>query len=198
MTKTSGNLALNTGATMKTFDVRRSAGPVKRKEPVLKPKRVSVSATPRREVVQQAQVKAIRQQLAFQRLRMLLGAILTIFVIAGAFAFVVYRQATILEMNFKNLAIERQISRLDQERGQISEELAQKTNLDLIRQQAMDKLGLQDPAGSQLVQVVIPQSDRIIFAQPSAGTSENEAFLASVYRTVEGYFKSLNQQGKVK
>ncbi len=37
-----------------------------------------------------------------------------------------------------------------------------KTNLDLIRQQAMDKLGLQDPAGSRLVQVVIPQSDRII------------------------------------
>lgn len=197
MTKVSGNLALKISPAIETSDVRRTVGPVKRKKTVIKPKRVSVSATPGRGAVQQTQVKAIRQQLAFQRLRMLLGAILTIFVIAGVFAFVMYRQATILEMNFSNLAIERQISRLDQERSQISEELAQKTNLDLIRQQAMDKLGLQDPAGSQLVQVVIPQSDRIIFAQPSAGSTENETFLASVYRTVEGYFKSLNQQGKV-
>ena len=91
---------------------------------------------------------------------------LIVFLVTGVFALVVYRQAMILEMNFANLSVERQITKINQETSQISESLAQKTNLDLIRHQAIDRLGLQDPARSQIITVAIPDSDRVVFASP--------------------------------
>ena len=198
MTEYVGNLALKRSVSAAPSNKRRVASTIKAKPLVLKTKRVSVAATPKPAAIQHSKAKSIRRSLALQRLKMLLGSILVIFVVAGIFALVVYRQATILEMNFNNLSIERQISRLEQERSQISEELAQKTNLDLIRQQAIERLGLQDPAGIQLVRVIVPVSDRVVFAGTGSSGTNTEAYLAGVYKTVEGYFKSMNQnrQGK--
>lgn len=191
MSDSYGNLALQrrrpatAGKTTRQLQVRPAD---------FKARRIPVSATPAPELVSQAKARAIRHQLSRQRLKMMLGIVLIIFMVTGVFALVVYRQAMILELNFKNLSIERQITKLNQESSQISESLAQKTNLDLIRHQAVEKLGLQDPARSQIITVAIPDSDRVVYASPITGNPDNENYLASVFLTIEGYFKTMGQQ----
>lgn len=162
--------------------------------PEIKTRRIPVTATPAPEDASMAKAKAIRGALARQRLKMLAGIVMIVLVVTGVFAVVVYRQAMILEMNFKNLSVERQIIKINQESSQISESLAQKTNLDQIRRQAVDKLGLQDPARSQIVLVAIPDSDRVVYASPQVTSTDDEVYLANIFTTIEGYFKTLNQQ----
>jgi len=186
-----GNLALQRRRPAESGKISRRT---QRRPADLKTKRIPVTATPAPEQASQAKARAIHRALSRQRLKMLAGVVVIIFLITGVFALVVYRQAMILEMNFANLAIENKISKINQECGQIEESMAQKTNLDLIRQEAVEKLGLRDPAHSQIVTVSIPDSDRIVFASPELVSTDNEAYLASVFTTIEGYFKTLSQQ----
>jgi cell division protein FtsL len=193
LTEYYGNLALQR---------KRSAAPVKRSRKlqprllpaIIKTRRIPVTATPAPEQANRAKARTIRRSLARQRLKMLVSFVMIIFIVTGIFALIVYRQAMILEMNFQNLAVERQITKIEQECGQVKESLAQKTNLDMIRQQAIEKLGLQDPAGSQLISVIIPDTDRVIFAGANKASPDSEAYLASVFSTIEGYFKSMSRQ----
>jgi len=157
-------------------------------------RRIPVSATPAPETTQIAKARAIQHRLALQRVKLMMSIICTVLLVAGVFALVVYRQAMILEMNFHNLAIEQKISKINQESSQISEALALKTNLDDIRRKAVEKLGLQDPAQRQVITVCIPDTDRVVFAAPQAGSSEDEAYLACVMKNIEGYFRTLSQQ----
>ncbi len=117
--------------------------------------------------------------------------------VASVYGVIVYRQARILEENFANVRIERTISKLDQESNQISEALAQKTNLDLIRRRAINELGLQDPARSQVISVFVPDTDRVVYASANAGAADREAYLNNVFTNVEGFFKTLNQRRQV-
>jgi uncharacterized membrane protein len=163
----------------------------------IKLKRISLEATPAPAVTSQVKMRTIRRTLARQRLKLLMGIILIVFIVTGIFAVVVYRQAMILEMNFDNLAAERKINKIGQTCGQISESLAQKTNLDLIRQQAINKLGLQDPARSQIITVSIPNSDRVVFASPATLDPDDESYLADVFSSIEGYFRTIGQKRQV-
>lgn len=193
MTDYSGNLALQRKRSAASIRIVQKQQPQARPM-AIKTKRIPVSATPAVEATNQAKVRKIRRALAIQRLKMLAGMAAMIFLVTGIFSLVVYRQAKILELNFQNVATERQITKIEQDNGQISEALALKTNLDLIRQQAIEKLGLQDPGGSQLVQVSMPQTDRVVFSSLVNDSPDNEAYLASVFINIEGYFKSMNQQ----
>lgn len=139
----------------------------------------------------------IDRQLAIHRFKALAGMIMVIALVAGVYGMIVYRQAMILESNFENLRIERTITRLEQESNQISESLAQKTNLDLIRRKAIEDLGLQDPARSQVIKVYVPDTDRVVFASANAGAADQEAYLNNIFDNVEGFFKTLNQQRQV-
>lgn len=139
----------------------------------------------------------IDRQLAFRRFKALAAIVLVIALVAGVYGIIVYRQAMILESNFENLRIERTITLLEQESNQISESLAQKTNLDLIRRKAIEELGLQDPARSQVVRVFVPDTDRVVFASANAGAADQEAYLNNIFDNVEGFFKTLNQQRQV-
>lgn len=169
------------------------------RKPVARPsafttRRIPVTATPAPEQASLNRAKAIRRHLAVQRLKMMLGIVMTVFIITGIFALVVYRQAMILEMNFANLAVENKISKINQECSLTSEALAQKTNLDEIRHLAVEKLGLQDPARRQIISVSIPDTDRVVYTASDTVNSEDEAYLASVFVNIEGYFKTLSQQ----
>lgn len=186
-----GNLALQRRRPPSVRQDRRQSG---NRQERIQMKRIPVSATPAPVQSSLAKARFIRHALACQRLKLLASIVLTVLLVAGVFALVVYRQAMILEMNFQNLSIERQITKINQENGQISEGLAQKTNLDLIRHVAVERLGLQDPARHQIVAVMIPDTDRVIFASPEAGNPDEEAYLASVFSTIEGYFKTLSQK----
>lgn len=142
-----------------------------------------------------AQTLAIRRQLRAQRLKSLSLVIVLVMSISGLFGLIVYRQAMILERNFANLATERTVARIQQKCGQINEELAQKTDLDLIRNLAVERLGLQDPARRQVVTVSIPNSDRIVFANGPIVDDSNEAYLATVFKNIEGFFKTASVTG---
>lgn len=191
MTDFQGNLAL-----------KRRRSPIKKHTAPLRPlpgvnirtRRISVADVPDRDLAAAAKAAQIRRALTRQRIKTLAGIIAVVFIISGLFAFIVYRQAMILEMNFTNLSLERQINQLEQKNSQISEELAQKTNLDQIRHQAVERLGLQDPARTQIVTVFIPRSDRVIYAVPRQESLDEEAYLSSVFSSVEGYFRTINQQ----
>jgi predicted Zn-dependent protease len=88
--------------------------------------------------------------------------------------------------------MEQKIRLYEKESSQIKEALAQKTNFDLIRQQAISRLGLQDPARAQLVKVHIPETDRIVYARQGVAGTDDAVWLAGVYTTIEGYFKTIN------
>ena len=197
MTEYYGNLALQRKKASTSVRPPRVL-PLARPQPaVIKARRIPVTATPAPAVTSRANAQAIRRSLAVQRLKILAAAVLIVLTVTGIFTLVVYRQARILELNFHNLSVERQITKLDQSSSQIREALAQKTNLDLIRQQAISRLGLQDPASSQIVSVSMPGTDRVVFNTSDPVNSENETYLAIVFSTLEGYFKSMNQQRKV-
>jgi hypothetical protein len=186
-----GNLALQ----RKRAPTVRQAGQVTAPRPSdIKAKRIPISATITPDAFVKAKAGAIRRGLLRQRLKLLLSVVAIIFAVTGIFALVVYRQAMILEMNFQNQAIENQITKINQEGSQIDEELAMKTNLDLIRQQAASRLGLQDPARSQIISVVLPDSDRVVLATPVTSDSASDTYLASVFSNIEGYFRTIGQQ----
>jgi hypothetical protein len=156
-----------------------------------KPLRIPVSATPDARQIERLRARAIHRQLARRRLRLLSMLIILVLSVSGLFALIVYRQAMILEDNFENVAIAREIEQMDQESSQIRESLAQNTNLDAIRQEASSRLGLQDPARAQVVTVVIPKTDSVVFSQPGTPGTQDEAYLASVFSTIEGFFKTM-------
>lgn len=191
MTESYGNLALK----KKRLPARRQTArvlPLSSKP--LRVKRVSVQQPADSQQSQEMRARRIRRSLARQRLKTMAALISVVLVIAGLFALVVYRQSIILEMNFANLATERQINRLSQENSQISEMMAQNTNLDLIRHQAIEQLGLQDPARTQIITVHVSDADRVVHASAIKAQMDDDTYLASVYSTLEGFFLTINQQ----
>jgi hypothetical protein len=159
-------------------------------------RRIAVTETPASATQAAAQAQAIRRFLARQRLKTMAGIVAMVVFTSVLFGGILMRQATILEMNFANLKMERSIAAVSQNCGQISEELAQKTNLDLIRHEAVERLGLQDPAQKQVVSVMIPDSDRVVYAGGATATDSDEAYLAAVFKNIEGFFKTVSLPGQ--
>jgi Tfp pilus assembly protein PilN len=182
-----GNLALK--RIVKT--VSRPAARPAWEQQVLKTRRIPVSATPDAQQVMQQRTLTVRRALARRRLRLLVTMVLLVLFTAGVFGAMVYRQAMILEKNFAVVAMELEIKKNQKESSQIREALAQQTNLDEIRKQAIVRLGLQDPARSQLVSVRVPDTDRIVFIRETSGTAD-DAYLSGVFASIEQYFKTIS------
>lgn len=159
----------------------------------LKVRRVTVQESDVRQNLARQKLQSINRQLSRRRFLTLLGIVSVIAVISSVYGLVVYRQAMILEANFANLKIERSIEKMNQENSQIRETLAQKTNLDQIRRLAINELGLQDPAMSQVVNVYVPDTDRVVYAASNIGIAEQDAYLGNIFSNVEGFFKTVNQ-----
>jgi cell division protein FtsB len=151
---------------------------------------------PARKQAMQEKAKAVRRNLAIRRFRSLASLIVLIIGLSGIFGSILYRQARILEQNFANLKLERTIEKTNQSSGQISESLARQTNLDLIRSEAVNRLGLQKPAGKQVVVVDIPNADRVVYASTADREMSQEAMLADVFTDIEGFFKTLTIPGQ--
>jgi hypothetical protein len=191
LTEYFGNLALQ----RKRTPIVRQAGQIAAPRPSeFKARRVPVAATVAPETALRLKAIAIRRSLMRQRLKLLLAVVAIIFAVTGVFALVVYRQAMILEMNFSNQKVANQISKINEQSSQIDESLAQKTNLDAIRQAATSRLGLQDPARSQIITVALPNSDRVVLASPPSADATDDTYLASVFSNIEGYFRTIGQQ----
>jgi len=183
MPYTDGNLALK--------KKRETIGQPKKPTSVKK-RYIPVSATPNQDEIFRLHARAVRRELRQRRFRMLAGMVSLVLFVAGIFGLIVYRQAQILEMNFETVAMEKQINQYLKESSQIRESLAQKTNLDEIRKQAESRLGLQDPARSQVVTVHIPDMDRVVFATWADSEESDQASLARVFSSIEAFFKTFH------
>ncbi len=144
----------------------------------------------------QEKARQVRRELAVRRMKSLLALISMVILMASIFGGILYRQARILELNFANLKMERQIEKTEQSSGQISESLARQTDLERIRRLAIDRLGLQVPARMQVVTVDIPDSDRVVYARTGHSSVTEEAQLAAVFNEIEGFFKTLELPGQ--
>lgn len=140
--------------------------------------------------------RQIRRELTASRIKSLLLILFTVVLVTGLFGLMVYRQSQILSENFSNLAITRQVNKLNEESGQISERLAMRTELDEIRTQAVQRLGLQVPARSQIVTVVIPNTDRVVFNDNTRSDPDTENYLVGLLFNLEGFFKTIDVKGK--
>lgn len=140
--------------------------------------------------------KKVRRTLAIRRLKNLASLIAMIVCVTSIFGGILYRQAMILEGNFNNLKLEREIKKTIQATGQIEESLAAKTNLEQIKLQAINRLGLQEPARKQIIVVDIPNSDRVVYASSSNQQVNPQAQLADCFTQIEGFFKTLTIPGQ--
>lgn len=141
--------------------------------------------------------KAVRRTLAIRRLKHLASLISMIVIVTLVFGGILWRQAMILEGNFGNLKLERDIKKTIQTTGQIEESLAAKTNLEQIKTRAINSLGLQEPARKQVIIVDIPDSDRVVYASSTVGQVSQELSLADSFSHIEGFFKTLNLPGQI-
>ncbi len=144
-----------------------------------------------------SKAKAVRKTLAIRRLKNLTSVIAMILTVTLAFGGILWRQAMILEGNFNNLRLEREIKKTIQTTGQIEESLAAKTNLEQIRTRAINRLGLQEPANKQVIVVDIPNSDRVVYASSTSSQVSPEIMLADSFLQIEGFFKTLTLPGQV-
>ncbi len=188
--RTSGNLAYETEPTVQEHALD-FASPA----PSMARRILLEDALTRRPQLQE-KARQVRRELNLRRMKSLLGLISMVIMVALIFGGILFRQARILEMNFANLKLERQIEKTEQSSGQISESLARQTDLERIRRLAIDRLGLQMPARMQVVTVDIPDSDRVVYARTKNPGTSQEVQLAAVFNEIEGFFKTLELPGQ--
>ena len=146
---------------------------------------------------QKAHLKALREfrrhewQVTLKRLREMALVILCIAAVAGMFTFILLRQSQITSLNYKNHATEVAINDTLQETKQIQENLVAKTDLEQIRSEAMEKIGMQDPSARQVVSVVIPGSDQLVTNDFSSAEINSKVSLASAKANLAQYYSSL-------
>lgn len=129
--------------------------------------------------------------ITFKRFREMVLVISCILVVAGMFTFILVRQSEITTLNYKNHETEVAINNTLQETKQIKEGLVSETNLDQIRSEAMERIGMQDPSARQVVSVVIPGSDQLVTNDFAASEINSKVSLASAKENLAQYYSSL-------
>ncbi len=134
---------------------------------------------------------SFHHDMARQRMGRIFACIATVSVLTAAFAGILYRNSKILEMNYANVTIEREIKQIEKEENQLKEELSKKTDLNLIRSLAIEKLGMQDPGQKQISLVAIPEGDQMILERGAKGMNGENTQLSSALTNIEGFFKTI-------
>ncbi len=173
----------------KTMSVRRRGEQTRhyRKRHRAEPKRVVLPMQSEEERV----AAAYHRQAAKQRAGRIAAVVFATTLLAAVFSGVLYRNSQILEMNYANVKIEKEIARIEKEENQIKEELSKKTDLNVIRTLAIERLGMQDPGQRQIVQVTVPEGDRLILGSENEDAAGENAQLSSVLTNIEGFFKTI-------
>jgi hypothetical protein len=139
----------------------------------------------------------MRRRFSASRLR---DIVLTVVVILGITAFagyIVYRQSLVMQASYDVAATERRITQLGIDTQVVEEKIAAVTDLDEIRQLAIVRLGMQDPAVMQRITIEMPQSDRLVLSNgKDSGTStdadnESERLIRGATADLEGFFRTL-------
>lgn len=134
--------------------------------------------------------KRIGKQMARQRASAIFSVIILVAVITAAFSGILVRQSEILELNYANARLEREIITLENETKAIREELTKRTDLREIRELAISRLMMQDPGEKQIARVVIPDSDMLIVHYNSP-ISADTGGMDEIFNNLEGFFKRI-------
>ncbi|MHB8963190.1 MAG: hypothetical protein ACYC5K_08570 [Saccharofermentanales bacterium] len=110
---------------------------------------------------------------------------------ALVFTGILYRQAQIMEMNYLNVKLEREISQVKTETERIKEEFVDTVDLSSIRRIAIEELGMREPASSQIVSVTIPAGDRVVIETSDTGSDAVDVDLDNMFDNLEGFFKTM-------
>ncbi len=126
--------------------------------------------------------------------RRFLGLSISVIVLVFAVLIVLlYNQSKVIEVNFANAALQRQINTLTKENAQRREAISKNMDLETIQREA-ERLGLQMPLESQIIEVKGSQKDQIVINLRSAnaeGVDPGETDMAEIFTNVEGFFKTI-------
>lgn len=150
------------------------------------------NARPSEVLTSQDEVSVIRnfqKQMSKQRIFAMISFIALVTAITFAFAGILIRNSQLLEMNYANVKLEREISQMEKQTSILKEELAKKTNLDTIRQIATEQLLMQEPGQKQIATVVIPQTDVLIVESSEPKKDLMNDDMNEVFGNLEGFFK---------
>lgn len=179
MNRTSGSLAYKPSPTRRNS--RKVSTGKKRVTPV------RVSSGTQRDKIDAAE--KLQRQMSRKRAFAIVSAVLIISLISGVFAGVLYRYSQILEMNYSNIRLEKEISDIRQETRDIKSLLEEKTDLNHIGRIASERLNMRVPGEGQTRRVAVPVND-ILIVEYNLGMKENEPDNTDdIYENLEMFFK---------
>jgi cell division protein FtsL len=79
--------------------------------------------------------------------------VFVILMISALSGFIVWRNARITEISFSNAGLQRQINEFEKQNSQMQDHVAGKASLQMVREQAVDLLGMQKVASEQVIRV---------------------------------------------
>jgi len=135
--------------------------------------------------------KSKERYVSAKRLKEAMAISLGVVIVAGMFAFLLYRQSQITTLNFQNNALQKSITKTEQETKQIQEDLIANADLTQIRWDAMEKLSMQEPSAKQLVIVKLPLEDQLVTNASAASASGSKTSLAIAKANLAQYYLSL-------
>ena len=216
MYRTYGNLAFQPEETRETRPAVTAAPrtlprsvphPVSRPtdRPVVRPVRIGAPAPRRAEPLPAARPMtredAMRRNIALKRSKRVASTVFGILVVSGILGFMVYRQCIVMEQSYAVAKTVVETSKLNIDTQVVQERISAATDLVAIRTLAIERLGMQDPATRQMINVELPQSDRIVIGgSASSGTlsttdsnaDAGATLLRNAMDNLEGFFRTLH------
>lgn len=156
---------------------------------VQKPAGIPFDAEERRRLI--AQENQVQRRFSKSRNHHFLMYLAAVAFAALVFTGILYRQTQIMEMNYQNVKLEREISQVRTETERIKEEFVDTVDLSAIRRIAIEELGMRVPASSQVVTVSIPAGDRVVIDTEGSGSDAGDADLDNMFDNLEGFFKTM-------
>lgn len=126
-----------------------------------------------------------------KRARQALRIIGLIFILAGMFGFVIFRQSVITTQNFNNSAAQRKIRDLQQETSQMKELIMNQTDERDIRWTAIEDMQMQDPSSKQIVDLDIPAGDKLLSGSKKSTHVLNRSSIEQAKDSLTEFFNSL-------
>jgi len=116
----------------------------------------------RQEATYDAAIKRIHKNVGAEHFKTVIYCLFCLVLIAGMFFFLMSRQADIVEQNFQNSRIQKQIDELNLSNSEEYEKLLSQIDMSTIESKAFRLYGLRKPAQSQRIHTNSPEVDRVI------------------------------------
>lgn len=159
-------------------------------DPAEKKSRKDMEEKRLRRVALLRQYKQKERGVSKKRLKESLAVIIAVAVVTGMFSVVLFRQAQIASLNFQNNATQRRIDTIRQETAQIREGLILGTDLEMIRREAMERLGMQKPGSNQIISSAKVSGDKLITGDSDSSIDVSPEALAKAKEDLAKYFSN--------